>query len=129
VRTLTFFSVPPDTVTVMPFDGSAVAVPVAGVIVTTGAVGLGEVLAAGAPAECEPSAAGFTETVPVAVHAASVTAVTAAPAISPMRFMPEPFPPSCDWKRTFALRVFTRREAPARLMTPASQPAAGFRHE
>ena len=94
MRTLTFLSVPPDALTVIPFDGSAPRAPLPGVIVTAGPAGVGFADgAAAAPvpvADAEaPCAAGRVASGPPLVHPASAmpsTATAAAP-VSPMRLM------------------------------------------
>ena len=76
VRTATFLSVPPAAVTVIPFDGSAPAAPLPGVIVTTGPAGDG--LAAGGRVRPPGCAAPLAPVFPKTVVVLPVQAVTAA---------------------------------------------------
>ena len=80
VRTATLLSVPPAAVTVIPFDGSAPAAPLPGVIVTTGPAGDGLAGADVFPAGCAaPLAPVFPKTV-VVLPVQAVTAATSAAA-------------------------------------------------
>ena len=78
MATVTFFSVPPDAVTVMPVLGSAALASLPGVIVTAGPAGVGfadgDADAAAVP-DGEPPPTYFT-TVVVLVQAASANAST-----------------------------------------------------
>src|SRR5579875_3225903 len=83
----------------MPFDGSALPAPFAGVIVTAGPAapaGAGAPPAAAPPAADAPFPAGLTVVVPLPVHPATASprAATAAIPVSLMPLMPEPFPAS-----------------------------------
>jgi hypothetical protein len=105
---VTFVSFPPDAVTVMPFDGSAFAPPVPGVIITAGPAARGALLGADADADAPEAPLSFPAgllfpaelmvLVAFPVHAASASAVTAAPASSPIALMFTPFPPQWRWE-------------------------------
>ena len=90
-------SVPPVVLTVMPADGSAPFVPLAGVILTAGPAGFAGALAEEAlPSAFAPDAlpADLAAVVPPLVQAASVTPSAASAATPVSLLMSEPFPTS-----------------------------------
>ena len=93
--TVTFLSVPPAALTVIPVAGSAVLSPPPGVIVTAGPVGDGLALAdAEAPADEPGPLPAYLTTVVVLVQAASASASAAPANAEPIWIclMSEPFP-------------------------------------
>jgi hypothetical protein len=135
VRTVTWVSVPPAAVTVIPADGSACLAPFAGVIVTRGAATPAPDVAPLPAAAVWPAALTWVVPCPPPEHpaatsASTVTAATPAtrrPVIVPAARIPAPFPRTTFCIRyrapSFDLTRCRREPYPGRSVMPAGRGA------